>query len=187
MSGEGFNPYHGGDSGPLPYMPHTGFAFPTASFGLGVPYGGFTPAGYGMPGQYPAPPPTTDGGVPGIHIRNQSGGIGLPPGYNYLFPKEHSLTPLWNYDGRNHKKFFVPAGMTVEEMMKALGCNNETADKNVMTEVTEAGNGKWLKGMKFSGGDKERMKKKLTDLGWDIRRRKLTGQSLVVWVYVTND
>lgn len=202
MSGEGFNPCHGGDSGPLPFMSHLGFSFP--GFGPEIVYGGFAPAGYGMPGQYPSPAPTADGGVPGIHLRNQFGGVGLPPGYNYLFPKSHcmvhvfqtgstppwqALTPLWNHDGRNHKKFFVPATMTVQEMMQALGCNNENAAKNVLTEVTEAGNGKWLKGMVFSGGNSDRMKKRLVDLGWNIERKRsgLPGQGPVIWVYVTND
>ncbi|PQE19236.1 hypothetical protein CJF30_00007588 [Rutstroemia sp. NJR-2017a BBW] len=200
MSGVGFNPNHGGDSGPLPYIPQMGYSYPTPGYWPQVPYGGVASPGYGMPGQYPAPEPTSDGGVPGVHLRNQFGGVGLPPGYNYLFPKSHCMihgstppwqasTPLYNHDARNHKKFFVPANMTVGEMMKALGCNNEKADKNVLTEVTEAGNGRWLRGMKFSGGNGDKMKKKLHELGWNIERKRsgLPGQGPVIWVYVTND
>ena len=31
--------------------------------------------------------------------------------------------------------------------MQNLGCNNEDAKKNVLHELTEQGNGKWVKGL----------------------------------------
>lgn len=86
-------------------------------------------------------------------------------------------------------KFFVPANMTVKDMMVQLGCDNKDSNKNVMTEVTEAGNGKWMKGMVFKGGDNGRMKMSLKDLGWGMDRRRtgLPGQGPLIWVYVTKD
>ncbi|APA14029.1 hypothetical protein SS1G_11147 [Sclerotinia sclerotiorum 1980 UF-70] len=213
MSGVPYNTYHGQDSGPPP--PYTGIAFPmgyaSPPYGYADPYSnasygppGFVAPQYHFPGTYPAPPPADKSGMPGVHVQNQFGGIGLPPGYNYLFPTTHCLvhvfvtgstppwqanSPLHTYDGTNHRKFFIPATMTVKEMMQQLGCSNEDADKNVMTEVQEVGNGKWTKGMVFKGGNKDRMKMTLKDLGWDTGRKRtgLPGQSPLIWVYITGD
>lgn len=79
--------------------------------------------------------------------------------------------------------------MTVKEVMMQLGCDNKDGGKNVMTEVTEAGNGKWLKGMVFKGDNKDRMKMSLTDLGWETGRKRtgLPGQGPLIWVYITKD
>ncbi|ESZ97878.1 hypothetical protein SBOR_1754 [Sclerotinia borealis F-4128] len=181
MSGIPHNTYHGTDSGPLP--PNVGMSFPGSfpspmmypppPYGYPDPFGniGFGPPGfaapqYHFPGTHPAPPPVDNSDMPGVSVKNQFGGVGVPSGYNYLFPPSHclihvfetgstppwqALTPLYSHDARNHKKFFVPANMTVKEMMQQLGCDNKDGDKNVMTEVTEAGNGKWLKGMVYKG------------------------------------
>lgn len=79
--------------------------------------------------------------------------------------------------------------MTVKDMMQQLGCNNKDANKNVMTEVQEAGNGKWTKGMVFKGGNGSRMKMTLSSLGWEMGKKRtgLPGQGPLIWVYITND
>lgn len=94
-------------------------------------------------------------------LRNHTGGAGLPVGYDYAFPHEHTkihvfttkekpwqiANPLWNWDATKHVKLFVPSNTTVKELMQNLGCTNEDAKKNVLHEVTEQGNGKWVKGL----------------------------------------
>ncbi|TAQ85376.1 hypothetical protein B7494_g6301 [Chlorociboria aeruginascens] len=215
MANRGYNSIHGFDTGPAPpdFDPaqpwgipqYPGFAIPP-TFGLPTlplypsmvappPYPG---TGYGYPGQYPAPPPITDGTIPGIHLRNDTGGVGLPPGYNYAFPAEHckihvfkTPTPPWQatllLTPTNHVKLFVPVNVTMKELMQGLGCKNEDPAKNKMYEICEAGNGKWLKGMCMSGDDKDRMKMLIKDCGWDKKRTGAPGGWPVVWVWCTKD
>ena len=85
----------------------------------------------------------------------------MPPGYDYAFPREHTkihvfitkekpwqnVTPLWNWDASKHVKLLVPSNTTVKELMQNLGATNEDAKKNVLHELTEQGNGKWVKGL----------------------------------------
>jgi hypothetical protein len=130
----------------------------------GFPY----PFPYPYGGQaHPAIAPVTDGGFPGIHLRNDTGGIGLPPGYDYAFPHEHTKIhvfttkekpwqnqmPLWNWDATKHVKLLVPSTTTVKGLMQNLGCTNEDAKKNVLYEVSEQGNGKWVKGLTITVSD----------------------------------
>lgn len=58
-----------------------------------------------------------------------------------------NLKPLWNWDASKHVKLLVPSNSTVKELMQNLGCANVDAKKNVLHEVTEQGNGKWVKGL----------------------------------------
>ncbi|KAI9643206.1 hypothetical protein NHQ30_007822 [Ciborinia camelliae] len=193
----------------FPGSPFPPVVYPPPPYGYPDPFGnvshpGFAAPQYHFPGTHPAPPPVDHSGMPGVSVKNQFGGIGIPPGYNYLFPSAHclvhvfqtgstppwqALSPLYTHDALNHTKFFVPASMSVKEMMQQLGCDNADGDKNVMTEVTEAGNGKWTRGMMFKGGNKDRMKMTLADLGWGIARRRtgLPGQGPLIWVYITKD
>ena len=55
--------------------------------------------------------------------------------------------PLHSWDAAKHVKLFVPVTTTVKELMQNLGCTNADAKKNVLHEVTEQGNGKWVKGL----------------------------------------
>jgi len=158
---------------------------------------GYYNAGYPFGGQYPAPAPNKDD-PPGMHLRNPTGGVGLPPGFAYLFPEKHcwihvfrtGSTPPWQVNGLNpndlqkHKRVAVPANLTVKELMKGLGCNNDDAKKNKLYEVVECGNGTWKPGLKMSGDDKDRMKKTLADFGW-ARDPKEPGW--IVWLYLTKD
>jgi hypothetical protein len=225
MAGRGFNTFHGFDSGPAPpgFAPTQPFGMPQypAFFGAPAPpqgfgwpapapiqypafpqqpvfmppYGGFGPGGT----TYPAIAPFTDHGFPGIHLRNHTGGVGLPPGYDYAFPQEHCKihvfktkekpwqTTLWKEDNSKHVKLFVPTGTTIKELMRNLGCTNEDAKKNIMYEVVESGNGQWKVGAKFAGDDKDKVKKAISEYGFRGDRTGHPGEKPVVWLWVTKD
>jgi len=127
MAGGGFNTFHGMDQGPPPpglaggYQGYYGQTPQYQYQPLYMPLQHqFTP--YGQPnfGQFPAGSPGLDGGFPGIKFHNASGTIGVPIGYNYLFPQEHCSIhvftgdiPPWQQplylDQTNHVKFAVPS------------------------------------------------------------------------------
>ncbi len=71
--------------------------------------------------------------------------------------------------------------------MQNLGCTNADAKKNVLYEVAEQGNGKWVKGLTIRGDDKDRVKKAIREFGWDGTRTGNPGERPVVWLYVTKD
>jgi hypothetical protein len=164
MSGRGYNTFHGFDEGPPPpsFPPAQSFGIPQYPAFFGIPAPALPQYGFNMGGQtHPAPRPLTDHGFPGIHLRNHTGGVGLPPGYDYAFPAEHckihvftTKTPPWqsttmlhSWNNSTHVKLFVPVSTTLKELMQGLGCNNGDPKKNVLHEVQEGGNGKWLKGI----------------------------------------
>jgi len=76
---------------------------------------------------------------------------------------------------------------TLKELMQNLGCDNKEAKKNKIHEVQEVGNGKWAKGLSASGDDKDKMKKRIGDMGWDASRTGRVGERPVVWLWVTKD
>lgn len=150
--GRGFNPMHGFDLLPPPpalnSIHPTGFqTFPSFP-GFGVPQQqpmfaaqqtAYAPAqfppypifpgfqgyqGYGQP--QPAPPPFIPPGFPpNLNLINHKGGFGLPPGYDYAFPREHCKihvfktgnTPPWQMtihsaDTTLHTKLYVPCNVS---------------------------------------------------------------------------
>ena len=138
--------------------------------------------------------------IPGLNFRNPSGGIGLPPGYNYLFPPEHTVIhvfkpsttkfPPWQQqmnplDPNLFFKLFAPTNLTMLELMGRLGLDNTEAKMNVIHEVVEKGNGAWAKGMTFRGDDKDRIKLTLKQVGWDSSRIGVPGRKAVVCLYIT--
>jgi hypothetical protein len=165
----------------------------------------------GMPGMYPQPsydyPGMTypspffapDHGFPGIHLRNHTGGIGLPPGYDYAFPREHTKihvfktkqkpwqSTIWTNDTSTHVKLFVPVHTTTKELMQNLGCVNEEAKMNIMYECVEKGNGQWATGLKLNGDDKDKMKMPISHWGWDKTRTGHPGEKPVVWLWCTSE
>jgi hypothetical protein len=223
MARAGFNSYHGFDTGPMPpgFGPAQPFGVPQypAFFGAPAPQGFGWPApppypgfpqqpmfmpppygGFGMGGMtYPTVAPFTDHGFPGIHLRNHTGGVGLPPGYDYAFPQEHCKihvfktkekpwqTTVFKEDSSKHVKLFVPTGTTVKELMQNLGCTNEDAKKHILYEVVEAGNGQWKVGAKFIGDDKDKVKKAISEYGWRGDRTGHPGEKPIVWLWVTKD
>ena len=223
MAYSGFNTFHGFDNGPAPpgFGPvqpvgvpqYPAFYGAPAPPGLGWPaaplqYPGFPQqpmfmppfGGFGTAGMtYPTVAPFTDHGFPGIHLRNHTGGVGLPPGYDYAFPQEHCKihvfktkekpwqTTMFKEDNTTHVKLFVPTGTTVKELMQNLGCTNEDAKKNIMYEVVESGNGQWKVGAKFAGDDKDKVKKAISEYGWRGDRTGHPGEKPIVWLWVTKD
>lgn len=225
MAGRGFNTFHGFDTGPPPpgfppaqqsgiqYAPtfpqQPSFAVPQPVFATAVPapmaapqpvmMSGLYPPGWG--GQtHPAMAPVANGMFPGVHLRNHTGGVGLPPGYDYAFPSDHTKihvfktgpTPpwrqtLWSGDASNHVKLFVPCTTTVKELMQNLGCTNGDAKKNKLHEVQETGNGRWVKGITISGDEKDKVKKSISEFGWDKSRTGGPGERPVVWLWCTKD
>lgn len=227
MAGRGYNTFHGFDTGPPPpgfppsqahgvqyptLFPQPPFAVSQPAFAAAVPAHIAVPGVIGqpvMPGLYPpgwgsqahpATAPVAHGMFPGVHLRNHTGGVGLPPGYDYAFPTEHTKihvfktgpTPpwrqtLWSGDASNHVKLFVPCTTTVKELMQNLGCTNGDAKKNKLHEVQEAGNGRWVKGITISGDEKDKVKKSISEFGWDKSRTGAPGQRPVVWLWCTKD
>lgn len=186
-------------------MPPTGSAYnqpyqmyPTGPFSSFQQYYQSSNFVYPAPGAHPAWPQPQNSDFPGTSFRNPSGGVGLPPGYDYLFSAEHTVlhcfkpttqTPPWqtNYNPYDHSKFckmFAPTNMTVGELIGKLGLNNKDAKKNIIHEVIEKGNGAWAKGLSINGSDKDRCKKKLADFGWDGKRTGIPGQRPVVWLWL---
>ena len=228
MAGRGYNTFHGFDTGPPPpgFPPSqaNGLSYaailpqlqtfagpqltfpPAASIPIAVPTlanqpgnHGFYPAGW-CSHTHPAPAPATNSMFPGVHLRNHTGGVGLPPGYDYVFPTEHTTihvfktgpTPpwrqtLWSGDASNHAKLFVPCTSTVKELMQNLGCTNSDAKKNKLHELQEAGNGRWVKGITISGDEKDKLKKSIAEFGWDKSRTGAPGARPVVWLWCTKD
>lgn len=228
MAGRGYNTFHGFDTGPPPpgfppsqpngvpysdfFPPRPPFAFPQAVFAPAVPAPIAVPAVVSQPvipslypsgwgGEiYSSTPRVANGMFPGVHLRNHTGGVGLPPGYDYAFPTEHTKihvfktgpTPpwrqtLWSGDASNHVKLLVPCTSTVKELMQNLGCTNSDAKKNKLHEIQEAGNGKWVKGITITGDEKDKVKKRIADFGWDKSRTGAPGERPVVWLWCTKD
>lgn len=144
--------------------------------------------------------PVANSMFPGLHLRNHTGGVGLPPGYDYAFPLEHTKihvfktgpTPpwrqtLWSGDATNHVKLLVPCTTTVKELMQNLGCTNSDASKNKLHEIQEAGNGRWVKGITIDGSEKDKVKRSIKDFGWDKSRTGALGERPVVWLWCTKD
>ena len=226
MAGRGYNTFHGFDTGaPPPGFPpsqpnsvyyaamfpaqpsfpvvHPIFAAPSP---VAIPtlvsppsFPGIYPPGWG--GQtHPAMAPTANSIFPGVHLRNHTGGVGLPPGYDYAFPTEHTKihvfktgpTPpwrqvLWSGDASNYVKLLVPCTTTVKVLMQNLGCTNSDAKKNKLHEIQEAGNGRWVKGITITGDEKDKVKKSISDFGWDKTRTGAPGERPVVWLWCTKD
>jgi hypothetical protein len=226
MSGPGYNTFHGPDTGPLPpgmsqptygTYPQQGVVAPQPQFfgypgqaqphpqAPTAPWQMYQPTPWTNFGPYYGSPNICYGGpinneIPGVNLRNPSGGYGLPPGYDYLFPAENTVihvfrpsttkNPPWQQPMNPHDhnlffKLFVPSQMTILELMGRLGLDNKDAKLNVIHEVVEKGNGHWAKGMSFKGDDKDRIKKKLKELGWDSSRIGVPGRKPVVWLYMT--
>lgn len=79
----------------------------------------------------------------------------------------------------------VPTCITVKELMKSLGCDNAVAGKNVLYEITEAGNGRWHKGMVVKGDNAAMVGKTLGEIGWGVERNGRDED--FVWLFLTKD
>jgi hypothetical protein len=134
-----------------------------------------------------------DGGFPGTNFHNIFGGIGMEPGYNYIYPESHckihvliSARPPWENAGPPPEKrhFNVPTGITVKELMQQFGCTNPDPAKNQLIEITQGSDGSWYRGITLKGSDKKQMDKRIEEVGWNSRRGK---DQDFVWLYFTKD
>lgn len=139
--------------------------------------------------------PVSNGGVPGINLRNRSGGIGLEPGYNYLFPPSHCkmhvlkcAAPPWQSAGGEalaYNAHVVPTCVTLKELLQQFGCDNADPAKNVLHEVAQGGGGRWYRGIAIKGDNADLMGKRVADMGWGEKKDGKEGE--VVWLYFTKD
>jgi hypothetical protein len=94
-----------------------------------------------------------------VHFTSLPANAGVQAGYDY-FPQEcckiHLIlgsTPPWelpaNYSALQHIKRMVPINTKMADVMKNFGCTGADPAKNILFEVQEAGNGRWVKGMAF--------------------------------------
>jgi len=139
--------------------------------------------------------PVKDNVTPGINVKNSTGGIGLEPGYNYIFPDEHCkihvlkcATPPWQLEGTEQVPFnahMVPTCVTIKTLMQQFGCDNAEPVKNVMHEVVQGGNGKWYRGVTVTGDQVDKCAKRVGEMGWGVQRNGKEAE--VVWLYFTKD
>lgn len=158
----------------------------------GDPYGF---GGYGGGGGYMHFGPENNGGRPAMNVRNEFGGIGLPPNTQYFFHDEHCLIiqlditePPW----RNQHigpmptlRHYVPCNTNVKALMKHMGCNNPDDKKNVLYECVQAGDGNWYKGVVVNMDDKDAMKKNLNEMQWTKVRNGVDEDA--VYLYFTSE
>ncbi|KAJ4387864.1 hypothetical protein N0V93_008467 [Gnomoniopsis smithogilvyi] len=167
-------------------------------FAPGYPPGATQPMIWPSGGTAPSQPPVLDSSFPAVNMTNSTGGVGCEPGYNYFFPSEHTKvhvlktgdTPPWNLRPQSVLKHYaahIPVNTTLGALLKGFGACNPDPSKNRIFEVHEGANGKWYKGMCFTGDDAGAMDKTIKSIGWDATRTGLPGGKPVVFVYVTKD
>lgn len=66
--------------------------------------------------------------------------------------------------------------------MKGFGCDNQEAARNVVTEVTQASNGRWFKGLEIKGDNVARMKQTVGEIGWNKGRNGRDGDFVWLWL-----
>lgn len=155
-------------------------------------------SGMGGGTRHPQAYPIVDSDLPAANMTNSTGGVGCEPGYNYFFAGEHTKvhvfktgpTPPWELPRRESMPFHachIPVNTTVGDLLRGMGANNPAAKKNRVCEVVQGGNGKWYKGIGFSGDDAAAMAKTLKEVGWDSSRTGQPGGKPVVYLYITKD
>jgi hypothetical protein len=125
----------------------------------------------------------------GANFHNVHGGIGMEPGYGYIFPPNHckihvinSPSPPWLRPGPYDKKCFnVPTNITVQELMQQFGCTNADAAKNKLVELTQGSDGTWYKGVELLGSDAKKMGKKIEEVGWNMNRNGVEADFVWLW------
>ncbi|KAJ9145408.1 hypothetical protein NKR23_g5335 [Pleurostoma richardsiae] len=187
------------------YYPYPGFGgYPPYYYPQAIYAGAYWTAGnnpvaaFANTGQHPSPEPLTDPAMPAANMSNSTGGVGCEPGYNYFFPGAHTkihvlksgTTPPWRLPAGFNVPFHaahVPTSVTLGQLLKGFGANNPNPKKNRLVECYQGGNGRWYKGLSFGADDKDNMKKRVEELGWDETRTGLPGEKPVVFLYITKD
>ncbi|KAL7619371.1 hypothetical protein AAE478_009908 [Parahypoxylon ruwenzoriense] len=172
------------NQGPAYVIPQNGYNYPVPVFP-------------GQPTRLPNPHPVVNSDAPALNLANSTGGVGCEPGYNYFFASEHtklhvikSSTAPWRLpDGMSMHfgAYHVPVNTTLAELMEGFGATNPFPRKNRVTEIIQGGNGKWYKGVTFSGESVDKVGKTLKDLGWDRSRTGRPGEKPVTWLWITKD
>ncbi|KAI4863309.1 hypothetical protein F4820DRAFT_427591 [Hypoxylon rubiginosum] len=165
-----------------------------------VPQNGYThpvPVFPGQPARLPNPHPVVNDDAPALNLNNSTGGVGCEPGYNYFFSPKHTklhvikspIAPWRLGEGMsmNFGAYHVPLHITLAELLVGFGARNPLPKKNRVTEIIQGGNGKWYRGVTFSGESMDDMKKTLDDLGWDDTRTGRPGEKPVVWLWITKE
>ncbi|KAI1097884.1 hypothetical protein F4804DRAFT_146546 [Jackrogersella minutella] len=165
-----------------------------------IPQNGYNHAVPVFPGQesrLPNPHPVVNMDAPALNLNNSTGGVGCEPGYNYFFPPEHtklhviksSIAPWRLPEGMSMHfgAYHVPVNTTLAELLVGFGATNPCPKKNKITEIIQGGNGKWYRGITFSGDKDSAMIKTLRDLGWDRTRTGRPGEKPVIWLWITKD
>ncbi|KAK3376992.1 hypothetical protein B0T24DRAFT_620237 [Lasiosphaeria ovina] len=151
-------------------------------------------------GRVPVPAPVQDPSFTAGNLVNHTGGIGLEPGYDYFFHREHTkiivlklpgvkapweLTPGTDRMEIPFRATFVPANTTMAELLEGFGATNPDKARNRLTEVHENGNGRWHRGIAVCGDDPYRTGLTCREMGWDKTRTGLPGGKPAVYLYIT--
>ncbi|CAG8971391.1 hypothetical protein HYALB_00006941 [Hymenoscyphus albidus] len=190
-------PFWGQPPRPSPIVQHF------HSFPAHPPFPPYPPAsGPPQSTQPPVENPIPD--LPGTVLRNPFGEQGAPSDYSIMFPGQYcpihlikTATKPWEYTEPLHliehgpqlnfNKILVPTSISVKDLMANCGCNNPDAKKNRVYEVTEDGAGRWKKGLEIGGDEADKVKKSISDWGWNEKRTGKPGAPPVVWLYMTKD
>lgn len=178
-------PYQNGCPYPAQYQvqypaqyPVVGYPYPGAPYPYGGPLQVQLPMTMNNPvmPQAPGPAPAADPSFRTCNMKNSTGGIGCEPGYNYVFPTEHTKihvlktgsTPPWHLPA-NFVVYFhachVPVNTTLSELLKGFGARNALPGMNKVTEVVPDGVGRWYKGMELRGDDLTAINKPIKEFG----------------------
>ncbi|KAM0327010.1 hypothetical protein ACHAQA_006133 [Verticillium albo-atrum] len=199
MPHQGMGSYGLGHNGygyaPVGYMPQYPYQQPYAQPYSTYPYqpnganNVFGRTAEGLPALHPS--------MPAANLANSTGGVGCEPGYNYFFSAAHTKihvfktpTPPWQLPPNTGVEFHashVPVTTTLAEILKGFGASGPTPKKNRCFEISQAGNGKWYKGLSFGGDEKDMMKKAIKDIGWDETRNGQPGGKPVVCLWLTKE
>ncbi|KAK3385509.1 hypothetical protein B0H63DRAFT_543877 [Podospora didyma] len=146
----------------------------------------------------PRPPPVITKDLPAAHVINSTGGVGVEPGYDYLFPAEHTKMLVlkcpkkpWLLDASQGDSLrfpihacMVPVRATIAELLRRFGATNPSPKMNQIWEVVQGGNGRWYRGMGIRRDEKDMIPKTCKDMGWDGSRTGLPGGRPAVYLYV---
>ncbi|KAI1386017.1 uncharacterized protein F4822DRAFT_445809 [Hypoxylon trugodes] len=172
-----------GNQGPVYVIPRNGYNRPVPVFP-------------GHKDRLPNPHPVVNMDAPALNLTNTTGGVGCEPGYNYFFPRDHtklhiiksSVAPWRLAQGMSMHfgAYHVPTQLTLSQLLEGFGAVNPLPQKNKITEVIQGGNGRWYRGMTYSG-DSPDMSKTLASVGLDHTRTGNPGEKPVAWLWITKD
>ncbi|KAK0659783.1 hypothetical protein QBC41DRAFT_360258 [Cercophora samala] len=153
-------------------------------------------------GRLPQPPPVVDPAFPAANLVNSTGGVGVEPGFNYFFPREHAdvvvllsaVAPWKLTEGYERLEFVtvkVPGNVTMGELMAGFGvvggevggAGGTGAGTAGIYVVYQQGNGKWehQESVRW-GGDGRVMRRTVGEMGWCSKGREGRVRTRYIWV-----